>query len=106
MEAVVNKKAMFPRKVVLKDESEFDGSALLIRDNEELVVTLENTTMPVVFLAFNDSERTAIIKTSVQNLLIMNAPAEVREYVGYTRMTGINASGSNVTIHMRKPIQE
>lgn len=91
----------FDLKVILSDDSEWSGSAGEEPDTPSLWIWLDAIyDMAAVFQAFNDPDKTRIIRTVVDANLSHDTYEGL--YENYTRLTGINNSGNKIRIQLKK----
>lgn len=91
----------FDRKIILSDESEWNGSAGEESDTPSLWIWLdEGYTMTEVFPVFSNPENTLVIKTMIESHLSHDVIENT--YEGYTYLTSIGVSGPKIKIQLRK----
>jgi len=91
----------YDRKVILADESEWNGTAGIDPESLSLWIWLEaGYSMNDVFMAFGDPTKLSVIKTVVKSNLDYDVFTE--EYVGYTSLADLKMRGDKISIRLIK----
>lgn len=106
METKIDPKAIFQKKITLKDGTELEGSAYVSSDLATLYIRLdEKYSMSEMFPIFMDAEKTSLIRSTIYS---ENSHSIISDetFSGYTWMYGIRMDGNQVSISMKKPLPE
>lgn len=102
MEPQENLRMLIPRKLILNDGSEWNGTAVQGSDKRLLFLTVEEgPSMPEVFAAFSNPEKTKKIVAEVKSIFNPNIQSKT-EYEGYTKMTDFKVLTDSFTVQLEK----